>query len=93
MSLPGFTAEASVSNSGALYAMTEAAEAPANEGVVTPQSPAAYFSCMFGCVGVTCARPAAICMRIPNLPAALACVAGFCGFRAYRCHGTCRRAW
>jgi len=64
------------------------------DGVQTMMAgPPEYFACMLGCVGVTCAGPATTCMRIPNLPAALACIAGVCGFKAYRCHRTCRHAW
>jgi hypothetical protein len=64
-----------------------------SSGPQTEKNAAAYFACMFGCIGVQCAGPATNCMRIPVLAAALTCIAGICGFRAYRCHRPCRSAW
>lgn len=56
MNIPGFTAEAAVYNSGALYAMTGAAELPANEAVVTPQQT---------CVNI---GPCRICVSVRIFP-------------------------
>jgi hypothetical protein len=77
---------------GALQTLTSIRIAE-NGGVVVPTSAAAYFSCMFGCLGVTCGRAAATCTRLPFLALALACIVGFCGARARSCHSVCRRAW
>lgn len=76
---------------GALQTMTSVRIA--ENGVIAPTSARAYFTCMFVCLGGTCGRTAATCLRIPFLAAALACVVGFCGVRARGCHGGCRILW
>lgn len=64
-----------------------------NGGVVVPTSASAYFSCMFGCLGLTCARAAFTCRRLILLPAVLACLVSICGIRAYVCHRSCKSRW
>jgi len=76
---------------GALKTLTSVSIA--ENGVLAPASSRGYFSCMFSCIGATCARSATRCTRLRILAVVLACMVAVCGSKARTCHRVCRRYW
>jgi hypothetical protein len=71
MKIPGFTAEAAIYDTGAMYGMTATPEAPAKGAVVAPQQTGILCNTFLNrCVGPVCIRvrccaiPPNCCLRV-----------------------------